>query len=641
MDRAMIAKGSDNVTSAFDVIRSCLASLLVSLVLAWALDIPRLMLGTAFLTQEFTLSVAGLSLALAFLPKPGARARRIDGVIALAGLMALLVCLYSASRYRVLSEEMFYFPVESLIIGSLLVPLVLVALYRRVGLMLVGVVLFFILYGLIGDIAPAPFTSRPWSLADLLPHLVLDTTSMVGVPLTIGCTVVIPFIVFGAALFITGGGQFFADIAVSMMGGYRGGAAKIAVISSALFGTISGSAVSNVASTGVISIPMMQKAGLKPRIAAATEAVASTGGQFMPPVMGAAAFLMSELSRIPYTLVALAAILPAFFFFFAVFMQSDSDAIKFNVTAVPKSQRLPLAVVLQKGWHFIIPFGVLVVLMFSFNQPPQLAAIIAAATTLLLGAVRDYGTGLIRLQQLWTLTQRAGNASFEIVIIVAAAGFVIGILNATGLVFTLTLVIVELAGNQLLWLLILAALISIVLGMGMPTVAVYVLLAALVVPSLIEAGISTLPAHMFVLYFGMMSMITPPIAIASFAAASLAEEPPLRVAFVSMRYAWAAYLIPFIFVYRSDFLIGSEGQSFLSTSELVVATTIMILTLNAAISGCLNKAISWGARILLAASGITVFLGIIWFDQALVASGAAFLVYVALMFWQRLRHVAE
>jgi len=641
MDRAMIAKGSDNVTSAFDVIRSCLASLLVSLVLAWALDIPRLMLGTAFLTQEFTLSVAGLSLALAFLPKPGARARRIDGVIALAGLMALLVCLYSASRYRVLSEEMFYFPVESLIIGSLLVPLVLVALYRRVGLMLVGVVLFFILYGLIGDIAPAPFTSRPWSLADLLPPLVLDTTSMVGVPLTIGCTVVIPFIVFGAALFITGGGQFFADIAVSMMGGYRGGAAKIAVISSALFGTISGSAVSNVASTGVISIPMMQKAGLKPRIAAATEAVASTGGQFMPPVMGAAAFLMSELSRIPYTLVALAAILPAFFFFFAVFMQSDSDAIKFNVTAVPKSQRLPLAVVLQKGWHFIIPFGVLVVLMFSFNQPPQLAAIIAAATTLLLGAVRDYGTGLIRLQQLWTLTQRAGNASFEIVIIVAAAGFVIGILNATGLVFTLTLVIVELAGNQLLWLLILAALISIVLGMGMPTVAVYVLLAALVVPSLIEAGVSTLPAHMFVLYFGMMSMITPPIAIASFAAASLAEERPLRVAFVSMRYAWAAYLIPFIFVYRSDFLIGSEGQSFLSTSELVVATTIMILTLNAAISGCLNKAISWGARILLAASGITVFLGIIWFDQALVASGAAFLVYVALMFWQRLRHVAE
>ena len=597
-------------------LRKLLSLILTLLVIAWVADAPRALFGVALLTQEFTLCILGLCLAISFfktddLPN---RARPISLTV---GIICIGTFLFAAIRYRILSEEMFYHPKEAFALGLLMVPVVLLALYRQVGMMLFAIVIAFIAYGLFGDLLPQPFTARPWVLMDLMPHLALDTTSMVGVPLTIGVTVVIPFIIFGSVLFANGGGQFFTDLAISMMGGFRGGAAKIAVISSALFGMISGSAVSNVASTGVISIPMMKHAGLKGRIAAATEAVASTGGQFMPPVMGAAAFLMSELSRVPYPTIAVAAILPAFFFFLAVFMQSDADAIRYNVKAVPEEERLPANQIIKDGWHFIVPFVVLIGLMFGLNQSPQLAALSASLTTIILGFWRGYSDKPLRLGRLITAFQKAGETSIEIIIIVAAAGFVIGVLNATGLVFNLTLIIVKLAGGQLVALLILAALISIILGMGMPTMAVYVLLAALVVPSLIEFGVPVLSAHMFVLYFGMMSMITPPIAIASFAAASLAGEKPLEVAMVSMRYAWVAYLIPFIFVFRPDFLVGTAGQSWAGTAELFVVTSLMIFNANAALSGTLVGKIGGLMRLVLALNAGVVFYAMIGLDERL------------------------
>jgi len=226
-----------------------------------------------------------------------------------------------------------------------------------------------------------------------------------------------------------------------------------------------------------------------------------------------------------------------------------------------------------------------------------------------------------------TAFQKAGETSIEIIIIVAAAGFVIGVLNATGLVFNLTLIIVNLAGGQLVALLILAALISIILGMGMPTMAVYVLLAALVVPSLIEFGVPVLSAHMFVLYFGMMSMITPPIAIASFAAASLAGEKPLEVAMVSMRYAWVAYLIPFIFVFRSDFLIGTAGQTWIGTAELFAATSLMIFNANAGLSGTLVNKVSTLMRLILTANAGVIFYVMISLDDRLEAYLVSMLIF--------------
>ena len=628
---AEINKSVKTFAGRLDFLQNGLALGLTLLVVAWVADLPRLLFGVALLTQEFTLSILGLCLAISYF-KIDNLPRRMQPISFVIGVISLVTFLFAASRYRILSEEMFYHPGEAFTLGLIMVPVVLLALFRLVGAMLFGIVVCFIAYGLFGDMLPPPFTARPWTLMDLLPHLALDSTSMVGVPLTIGVTVVIPFIVFGSVLFANGGGQFFTDIAISLMGGFRGGAAKIAVISSALFGMISGSAVSNVASTGVISIPMMKQAGLKARIAAATEAVASTGGQFMPPVMGAAAFLMSELSRVPYPTIAIAAFLPAFFFFFAVFLQSDADAIRYNVKAVPESDRLPSSKVCKDGWHFIIPFVVLIGLMFGANYSPQFAVLNASLATIFLGVWRGYRDTPLHLGRLILALRKAGETSIEIIVIVAAAGFVIGILNATGLVFNLTLIIVELAGGKLVALLIMAALISVVLGMGMPTMAVYVLLAALVVPSLIEAGVPVLSAHMFVLYFGMMSMITPPIAIASFAAASLAGERPLTVALVSMRYAWLAYLIPFIFVFRPDFLIGIEGHSWVGTIELFLATTILIFNANAALSGALVGKIDGLIRSVLSVNSVAIFYVMIMMDDRVLAYLTSLVVFALCLF---------
>lgn len=596
-----------------DWARWLVAGAITVIVIAWTGDLHRSILGQAFLVQEFSLVVLGLCIALIYLTKdlhghdyPG-RPSYLNMILAAAGFAA---CLYAAYRYRVLSEQMFYHPDEAFAISAIIVPLVIDGLRRMVGWPLVIIVLTFMAYGLWGDLVPAPFTARPWTFLDLGPHLTLDTTAMVGLPLTIGVTVVVPFIFFGALLNRAGGGEFFADIAVAIMGGFRGGAAKIAIIASAFFGTISGSAVSNVASTGVISIPLMKRSGFSGRVAAATESVASTGGQFMPPVMGAAAFLMAELSQTAYQTIVVAAILPALFFFFAVFMQSDADSIRLNVKAIPKSERKPLREVFWKGGHFLLPFAVLIVMLFSFNRSPQAAALWATGAVAILGLLRGYGGDRIAVRDLFIAMQKAGRASIEIIVIVAAAGFVIGILNGTGLVFGLTRIIVELAGGNVVALLVLAAMISIVLGMGMPTIAVYVLLASLVVPALIGAGVPKLSAHMFVLYYGMMSMITPPIAIAAYAASSIADERPLGVAFTAMRYAWIAYLVPFIFVFRPEFLLSRVHFETIGLVEVLVGTVLLVLIMNGAFSGYLKGRLNIILRGLLLLSGVVVLLAI-------------------------------
>ena len=576
-----------------------LAFLITLIAVAWTSDLPRVLFNQPLLVQEFSLVVLGLCIALTFLTRSrsGTPKATIDLLSVAIGILAIGTALYAAGRYRVMSEALYYHPLESGIVALILFPLVIESLRRLVGWPLVIIVLLFSAYGLVGDLVPAPLTARPWAPADLATHLVWDTTAMVGLPLSIGTTVVIPFIVFGVVLNRAGGGEFFSDLAIATMGGLRGGAAKIAIVASALFGTISGSAVSNVASTGVISIPLMKRSGFPARLAAATECVASTGGQFMPPVMGAAAFLMAEISQTPYQAIALAAILPALFFFVAVFLQSDSDAVRLNIAAIPPEQRKQTRQVLADGWHFLLPFVVLIGLLFWMNRSPQASALAATATIILLGFIRGYGGIRLSMTGCVQALIDAGRQSVEIVVIVAAAGFVIGVLNATGLVFNLAMVVVDVAAGNLFVLLVMTALVSIVLGMGMPTVAVYVLLAALIVPALITAGVDKMAAHFFVLYFGMMSMITPPIAIAAYAAASLAKESPLGVSVQAMRYAWLAYLIPFVFVFRPEFLIGHPLSNLPGEIEVITATLLVLALMSGVLSGFSNRALRPGERV--------------------------------------------
>ena len=293
------------------------------------------------------------------------------------------------------------------------------------------------------------------------------------------------------------------------MGRYRGGSAKIAVTASSLFGSISGSAVSNVVSTGVITIPLMRKGGYPAHAAGAIEAVASTGGQLMPPMMGAAAFVMAEFLQIGYRDVVLAALIPAILYYVALFIQADLFAARGGITRVDPELIPARLKVLRAGWPYIVPFAVVILCLFHFNLRPHASALWAAGSLIPIGLLLGYKGERMSWRAAVAALGRTGAIVVQIVMIGAMAGIVIGVLNITGLGFALTQAIIQFAGGNLFLILVLAALISIVLGMGMPTLGVYLLLATLVAPSMVEVGIRPMAAHLFALYFGMLSMITP------------------------------------------------------------------------------------------------------------------------------------
>jgi TRAP transporter 4TM/12TM fusion protein len=380
--------------------------------------------------------------------------------------------------------------------------------------------------------------------------MALDSNGILGIPMSVASTVVVAFILFGTLLAITGGSRFFTDAAMVGMGRYRGGSMKIAVLASGLFGSISGSAVANVVGTGVVTIPMIKRDGYPAHKAAAIEAVASTGGQLMPPVMGAAAFLMAEFLAVPYGDIVLAALVPALLYYVALFIQADLEAARLGIRAVPGSE-IPAARGVLGGLHFLAAFAALIYALFTLRWQPERAALLAAAVLILTSLALGYQGARPGFRRLLGSIATTGHAVLEIILISAASGIVIGVLNVTGLSFNLTYALVQVGGGSAILLLALSAIVCIVLGMGLPTLGVYVLLAALVAPALIQVGIEPIGAHLYVLYFGMMSMITPPIALAAFAAASIAHAPAMATGWAAMRFGWSAYVIPVLFVFSN------------------------------------------------------------------------------------------
>jgi TRAP transporter 4TM/12TM fusion protein len=317
---------------------------------------------------------------------------------------------------------------------------------------------------------------------------------------------------------------------------------------------ISGSAVSNVASIGPLTIPMMIRTGYPRPVAGAIEAVGSTGGQLMPPVMGAAAFLMAEFIETPYATIALAAAIPSALYYFGLYTQVDLIAGK------GKFERLNEVIpqtwaVMREGWHFLIPFAVLLFTMFYWEEDPEVAAIASALVMFVVGMLRSYKGKRLTIGDLFGTLASTGRSTTDLFVTLAAAGFVIGVLNATGLSFALTLLLVKIAGANLFLLLILGGTIGIILGMGMPTTAVYILLATLIAPSIVETGVPKLAAHMFVLYFGMLSMITPPVALAAYAAANISKAGVMETGWAACRIGWVKFVLPFMFVLSPTLLM--------------------------------------------------------------------------------------
>ena len=557
------------------MLRPALAIALALGSLAWAADLYRTV-GLIFLPEQLIVAMLGVGLALAFLLHPARRksesapVRWYDGVLAMVGFST---GWYVAFVYPELILRHFETPTDGIIASIILYVLCLEGLRRTTGYPLVVIVAVFTIYAFVGHLIPGALQTREVEFNRLVLYLGIDTSALPGLVMLVAITVVIPFLLFGQLLLYSGGSAFFNDFSLALMGRYRGGAAKISVMASSLFGSISGIVVSNILATGVITIPLMKKAGFSSRHAAAIEATASTGGQLMPPVMGAVAFLMADFLRLPYRDIVIAALIPSLLYYVALFIQADLTAAKLGIKRVEESRIPALKGVLASGWVFALPFVVLIYALFWLNYPPETAAMYASLTVLAIGLLIGYGGQRMSLRQLFDALVATGNASLDILMIGAGAGFIMGILQATGLGFALTLFLVELGGGNLIALLIIAALMCIVLGMGMPTLGVYVLLAILIAPSLVEVGFEPLPAHMFILYLGMMSFITPPVAIGAFFAASLAGAPPMRTGFLAMRFGWTAFIVPFLFIFSPSLLLQSDS---------VVGTIVAVAT---AVSG--------------------------------------------------------
>ncbi|MEC7490774.1 MAG: TRAP transporter fused permease subunit [Pseudomonadota bacterium] len=609
---------------------SVLAGLLTLAALGWAADLyPRV--GLVIYTEQFLAGMIAIVLPLAFLTAPARRhqAGKLPWYDAAAAAAGFVTAAYVAVDYPQLAEEIAYQPPRALIVSVLLLALIVEAVRRTAGRVLVIILLVFFAYALWGHHIPGELVGREVGTKELVIGLALDPQALLGVPMKIGTTVVLSFLFLGQVLFESGGSGFFTGLATSTMGRYRGGSAKIAVAASSLFGTISGSAVSNVVSTGVITIPLMRDSGYSAESAGAIEAVASTGGQLMPPLMGASAFVMAEFLEVAYTEVVLAALIPAVLYYLALFILTDLEAARTGITKIPADKIPRIGPVLRAGWFFPLPFGVLIYALFGAHLQPETGALYAVGVLLACAFAFGYegiraGPGMI-----WRALTATGHSCIELLLIVAVAGFMIGLLNTSGLGFALTYSLVKIGGGNVAVLLILSAIICIVLGMGMPTLGVYVLVAALVAPSLVEVGIDLMAAHLFALYFGMMSMITPPVAIAAFAAASLTQADAMKTGFAAVRFGWLAYVIPFLFVLSPSLIMRGTVEGVLLA---VVTAMIGVWLFSVGLMGYYVRPLGQGARLGFLVTGLGTLLPAEAFEGALFINiGAAAVAGVLVM----------
>ncbi|MGE5539060.1 MAG: TRAP transporter permease [Gemmatimonas sp.] len=609
-----------------------LQAILIAMVIGWVLDVPG-NVGVALFTEQFLVASVGFALALTFLliRSGGGRAESVPWYDLAAAAIALAACLYVAIDYPILITRLVYRPWDGVTVAAAIVLLTIEATRRTAGNALTIVILVLCAYALLGYLLPGEFASRPVSLTRLAVYLGIDTNALLGSPLQVAAVVIVPFVLMGQILTRAGGGDFFTDISMAMMGRFRGGSAKIAVVGSAFFGMVSGSAVANVASVGTITIPLMKRSGFPATVAGAVEAVGSTGGQLMPPVMGAAAFLMAEYLQVSYADVMIAATLPAVLYYAALFIQVDLEAAARGIVGAPVASLPKVREVLRDGWFFPIPFVVLVLGLTSWNLQAEYAALISAAVLLVLAMTFGYRGRTLSLRDAIDAIVSTGGAVLDIIVICAAAGLVIGVLNLTGVAFGLTMQLLAVSGNDLTVLLLVTAAVAIVLGMGMPTVGVYVILATLAAPALVKAGVTPMQAHMFVMYFGMMSMVTPPVALAAFAAANIAGADFWRTGWLAARIGWCAYLVPFLFAYSPSLLMTGDVIDVVLT---FVTAIIGVALGSAAVVGFLRSRIGLVPRVACAVGGVLLLIPVDMFASAWLVNVVGFAIAVAIVAWE-------
>ena len=544
----------------------------------------------------------------------------LDVILAVLGAAAPAYIVYEYQNL-VLRAAM---PTElDIVVGVTGILLVIEAARRVVGIPMVCVVLAFLAYAFAGPYMPGVLAHRGLTVNQLVSHLYYTTEGIFGIPLGVSSTFIFLFILFGAYLESTGLGKFFIDAANAIAGWASGGPAKVAVLSSGLMGTVSGSSVANVVGTGSLTIPMMKKLGYHKNFAGAVEAAASTGGQLMPPVMGAAAFLMAEFVGVPDIEIVQAAIIPAFLYFMGVWLGVHFEAKRSNLKGIPRDQLPRLGTLLRERGHLALPLIVIVYLLVS-GYTPMRAALVAIFLSILVSSLRK-STRMKPMEILLGLETGARNV-LGVLVACAAAGIVIGVVTKTGVGLKLASGLLEFSGGMLLPSMFFTMITAIVLGMGVPTTANYVITSTIAAPALIQLGIPVLAAHMFVFYFGIIADVTPPVALAAYAGAGISGGNALMTGVNASKLAIAAFIIPYMFVLSPELLMIDATGGGLALS--VFTAVLGMVAISASLIGYLAD------HCLLAERFVLFVGGLLMIKPGITTDIVGIMIFAAVIFFQ-------
>ncbi len=490
-----------------------------------------------------------------------------------------------------------------IVLGAAAIVLILEGGRRIVGNVLPVLSSLFLLYCYFGRVMPGMFMHRGYSLSRIIQHMYLTPEGIFGVALGVSATFVVMFIIFGSFLGRSGGARFFNELALALAGSSPGGPAKVAVVASGLLGTINGSSVANVATTGTFTIPLMKRVGYQPEYAGAVEACASTGGQLMPPIMGAGAFIMSEFLGIPYLRIAAAAIIPALLYYSAIFVNVHVRARKQNLKGLSRDELPVIREVLKKDGHLLIPIAVVIATLLM-KYTPVVAAFFGVVSVVVVSQLRPHTR--MGLKNILEAMEEGARGSLGVAMACALVGFVVGTSSLTSLGLTISNNIIELSGGKLFPTLIMAMVASLVLGMGLPTTANYIVCSTIVAPALIGMNVLPLAAHMFVFYFGIMADLTPPVCLAAFTGAGIAGAQPGKTGLTATKIALVAYFIPYSFIYTPMILL--QAPNLVHLVILVGSSLLGIVSLAASLEGWLFRELKAVERAALLPLAVATFM---------------------------------
>lgn len=549
----------------------------------------------------------------------------LDVLFAIVGTASTL---YIVINYQELVKRAGMNNETDFIVGVIGTLLVFEAARRVVGWPMITVALVFMAYAFFGPYVPGILAHRGVGIQEMFDHLYFTTEGIFGTPMGVSSTFIYLFILFGAYLETTGLGKFFIDLANAIAGWAAGGPAKVAVLSSGLMGTVSGSSVGNVAGTGAFTIPMMKKLGYRPEFAGAVEAAASTGGQLMPPVMGAAAFLMAEFVGVPYFDVVKAAVIPALLYYIGVWLGVHYEAKKYGLKGTPREELPKFKTLFFEKGHLAIPLVVIIYLLVT-GYTPMRAALAAIGLSIACACLRK--STRISFKQVVQGLIDGSKGVLGVLIACATAGIIIGVVTKTGVGLKIATALLDLSGGQLLPAMFFTMVTSLILGMGVPTTANYVITSTIAAPALIQMGIPVLAAHMFAFYFGIVADVTPPVALAAYAGAGIAGANPMRTGVIAAKLAIAAFIVPYIFVLSPELLmINATGFTILYSTFTAL---IGMWGASIAMIGFCQNVLSYPQRLIFFAGGICMIIPGIFTDII------GFVLLIAGFMWQRTNKV--